>query len=65
MGKGRGTWARARAGLGRARVGLDRGANFLYSISLASNQVYSANRKPQLDERMPRHNIRQNKYALA
>jgi hypothetical protein len=54
-----------RARLGRARVGLDYKDDNLYSISPASNQVYSVNQKPKLDEHMPRHNIRQNKYALA
>jgi hypothetical protein len=35
-----------------------------YSISPTSNQDHFANRKPKLDERTPRHNMRQNKYAL-
>jgi hypothetical protein len=36
-----------------------------YLISPASNQDQSKNRTPKLDERTPRHNIRQNKYASA
>jgi hypothetical protein len=56
MGGGRGAWARAQ---GQARP------TSFYSISPASNQDQSTNRKPELDERAPRHNIRQNKYAPA
>jgi hypothetical protein len=65
MGEGRDTWT-TRPGPGWASpwAGLDYGDDSLYSISPASNQVYSANKKPKLDERTPRHNIRQNKYAL-
>jgi hypothetical protein len=45
----------------RARAG----PTSLNSISHTSNQDQSVNRTPKLDERTPRHNIRQNKYALA
>jgi hypothetical protein len=68
---GGGTWGagrlgtRTRAVLGRAagRARLRAEATSLYSISSASNQDHFVNRTLKLDEPMPRHNIRQNKYA--
>jgi hypothetical protein len=47
----------------QGRVGSWAGLTTLYSISPATNRYYSVNQKPKLDERTPRHNIRQNKYA--
>jgi hypothetical protein len=54
-----------RAGLGHAmgRARPRAGLTTLYSILPASNQDQTANRKPKLDERTPRHKIRQNKYG--
>jgi hypothetical protein len=63
MGKGRAHGAPGPRAQGRA--GPRAGPTSLYSISPTSNQDYSVNRKPKLDERTPRHNITQNKYALA
>jgi hypothetical protein len=58
----RGAWATC---LGPDWATLDYRVDSLYSISSASNQDHSVNRKLKLDERMPRHNIRQDKYAPA
>jgi hypothetical protein len=60
MGEGRDAWARAKGWAGPRA-----GPTSLYMIPFASNQDQSANRKPKLDKRMPRHNIRQNSYASA
>jgi hypothetical protein len=41
------------------------GPTSLYLMSPASNQDHYVNKKSKLDERMPRHNIRQDRYAPA
>jgi hypothetical protein len=47
----------------QGRAGPWSGPTSLYSILYASNQDQSTNQTPKLDERTPRHNITQNKYA--
>jgi hypothetical protein len=61
----RGTPGPGQVGVGHAmdRTGLRVGPTTHCSLSLTSNQILIANRKPKRDEREIRHNIGQNKYA--